>query len=295
MVTARSNDAAENPVDFPADAGPAVLAVEDVRAVVRLLAEVVDVPAADDATRKRHLMGGLAAVVGADVWAWVQTLTPAPALAPDATPTPTALAATVFSRLDGGWADEHQRALSLRATESPDQRVLREPMFRQFAASPDGHLTRTRRQLLADDAWYGSPYFAAHQSAMGLDDWMISTRRVDARIVSAMSFHRKSGREAFGSRERALVHVVVGEVDWLHRAGSALPAAEAVPGLSPRRREILWLLLGGDGVKQIARKLGLSVHTVGDHMKELYRHFAVTSRGELAAKFLEGGNGTGHG
>ena len=272
------------PVDADADAaGPAVLAVGDVRAVVRLLAEVVDLPTGDDATRKRHLMCGLAEVVGADVWAWVQTLTPAPSDAP--------LAATVFSRLDGGWADDAQRVLSLRATESPDGRVLREPMFRQFAASPDGHLTRTRAQLLADPAWYGSDYYARHQSAMGLDDWLISTRRAGERVVSAKSFHRRVGREPFGPRERALVHVVVGEVDWLHRAGSALPAAGIVPGLSPRRREVLWLLLGGDGTKQIAAKLGLSVHTVGDHLKALYRHFAVASRGELAAKFLDGGNG----
>jgi DNA-binding CsgD family transcriptional regulator len=48
-------------------------------------------------------------------------------------------------------------------------------------------------------------------------------------------------------------------------------------------------MLKGDSRKQIAAALGLSEHTVGDYLKQLYRHFGVSSRGELQAHFIAGG------
>ncbi|MEM6315223.1 MAG: LuxR C-terminal-related transcriptional regulator, partial [Planctomycetota bacterium] len=69
------------------------------------------------------------------------------------------------------------------------------------------------------------------------------------------------------------------------------PAAEPeadvdMPELSPRLRETLLLLLRGEGEKQIATALGISPHTVHVHVKNLYKKFDVTTRGELLAKFV---------
>jgi DNA-binding CsgD family transcriptional regulator len=58
------------------------------------------------------------------------------------------------------------------------------------------------------------------------------------------------------------------------------------PGVSPRMRQTLMRLLAGDGEKQIARQLGVSPHTVHVYVKALYRHYDVSSRGELLARFL---------
>ena len=41
-----------------------------------------------------------------------------------------------------------------------------------------------------------------------------------------------------------------------------------------------------DALKQIAAKLGISRHTVADHVKDLHRIFDVNSRGELLARFV---------
>jgi DNA-binding NarL/FixJ family response regulator len=59
-----------------------------------------------------------------------------------------------------------------------------------------------------------------------------------------------------------------------------------LPKLSPRVRQTLAGLLAGDSEKQIARRLELSPHTVHVYVKALYRGFAVSSRGELLAKFV---------
>jgi DNA-binding NarL/FixJ family response regulator len=56
--------------------------------------------------------------------------------------------------------------------------------------------------------------------------------------------------------------------------------------LSPRQREVLAHLLRGDSVKQIAATLHLSQHTVNEYIKDLHRHFNVSSRGELLALFI---------
>jgi DNA-binding NarL/FixJ family response regulator len=57
-------------------------------------------------------------------------------------------------------------------------------------------------------------------------------------------------------------------------------------GLSARMRQTLEGLLAGEAEKQIAYRLRLSRHTVHVYVKGLYRHFGVSSRGELLARFV---------
>ncbi|HTA18065.1 MAG TPA: helix-turn-helix transcriptional regulator, partial [Polyangia bacterium] len=64
--------------------------------------------------------------------------------------------------------------------------------------------------------------------------------------------------------------------------------AAAGPALSRRERETLTLLLAGASEKEIARKLGLSPHTVHGYVKTLYRRFGATSRAQLLALCLGG-------
>ncbi len=56
--------------------------------------------------------------------------------------------------------------------------------------------------------------------------------------------------------------------------------------LGPRVSQIMDRLLAGDGEKQVAAALGISQHTVHDHVKRLYKRFGVCSRSELLARFV---------
>lgn len=67
---------------------------------------------------------------------------------------------------------------------------------------------------------------------------------------------------------------------------AALLANEACAHLPPRVRETLEHMLTGDSEKQVALRMGVSRHTVHVYVKALYRHFQVSSRGELLAKFV---------
>lgn len=70
------------------------------------------------------------------------------------------------------------------------------------------------------------------------------------------------------------------------QAGIALPGPCDDPKLSPRQRQTLQGLLAGDSEKQVAAKLRVSPHTVHIYVKSLYKHYQVSSRGELLAKCL---------
>ncbi len=58
--------------------------------------------------------------------------------------------------------------------------------------------------------------------------------------------------------------------------------AAAAPSLSAREREVLGLLAQGVRIADIGATLGISRHTVGDHVKNIYRKLNITSRAEAA-------------
>jgi DNA-binding NarL/FixJ family response regulator len=86
-----------------------------------------------------------------------------------------------------------------------------------------------------------------------------------------------------------MLHIISGEVDWLHSCNKAL-ASETyrVRALTPRKQNVLTLMLDGHPVKQIAFVLGIKPNTVSGYVKEIYRHFNVNARGELFHRFRSG-------
>src|SRR5690242_20054992 len=73
---------------------------------------------------------------------------------------------------------------------------------------------------------------------------------------------------------------------------SAVTAVRPVPpsdGLSPRELEVLRLLAAGESNSQIARRLGLSTHTVERHVANLYRKIGARGRADATAYALRHG------
>jgi DNA-binding NarL/FixJ family response regulator len=65
--------------------------------------------------------------------------------------------------------------------------------------------------------------------------------------------------------------------------------ADDMPLLTPREREILGLIGEGLSNKAMARRLGISVHTVKFHLEALFNKLDATSRAEAVTKGLRGG------
>lgn len=57
--------------------------------------------------------------------------------------------------------------------------------------------------------------------------------------------------------------------------------------LTAREREVLSLIARGFSATESARLLGLSRHTIGDHIKNIYRKLAITTRAEAALRAKE--------
>ena len=70
---------------------------------------------------------------------------------------------------------------------------------------------------------------------------------------------------------------------------SGFRAAEDLPPLTPREVEVLSLVGQGMTNKAVARRLGISVHTVKFHLEALFAKLEATSRAEAVAKGLRGG------
>jgi len=61
---------------------------------------------------------------------------------------------------------------------------------------------------------------------------------------------------------------------------------DEVTELSPREKEVLDGLAEGQAYKQIAEKLGVSIHTVRNYIRRIYEKLHVCSCGEAVAKYL---------
>lgn len=252
------------------------LDISDVAHIVRILAGIPAVP--DVAVRRRHVLVGLAHLIDAQVWAWGLSR-----IDPDRQEQ------VYFAMaVEGGWRSEEQRRIATHPNVEP---AVTDGIQQRLLQGTDRHVTHTRRQLVGDAEWYLSRFYLEYRHAAGLDDFMFSHYPLGdpAGTLSTLGFHRGLGVAPFGARELCLVHLVASQIDWLHREGSDVPAADHVVSLSPRLRQVMLLLLTGLSRKQIARELGLSEHTLTDYMKDLHRRFNVNSRGELLSRFISGG------
>ena len=89
----------------------------------------------------------------------------------------------------------------------------------------------------------------------------------------------------FTPRERAIVDFFHAEVTWVYQADVLLTSPNA-RSLAPRARQTLEHLLGGMSEKQIASRLRLSPNTVHHYVKSIHRHFGVSRRSELLARWV---------
>lgn len=184
-----------------------------------------------------------------------------------------------------GWPSEQaERDWAQYAESSPMERKPEYPVLRDF----DGPMvTLQRDNIWPREAWYRSKTFNEVHRACGIDDYIISIRRLP-RLghFTSLFIHRAVDDPAFTSRDVELLNLVHHEIGEMIGGELAAAAEPALRQLTPRQREVLDYLLDGDSEKQIAFALDLSRATVHEHVTAIYRHFEVSSRPELLALFI---------
>ncbi|MET0386852.1 MAG: helix-turn-helix transcriptional regulator [Polyangiales bacterium] len=144
--------------------------------------------------------------------------------------------------------------------------------------------TVLRSDVISDRGWNRSSSANERWRPLGFDDFVLSMVPVPAlQVVSSMEVYRGRGRR-FTQRDRTFLALLHEELarDWQRSL-----LRDDVPPLTPRQREVLAHLVAGASEKEIADRLRLSTHTTHDHVKALHRAFGARSRGELLAQAMQ--------
>lgn len=247
----------------------------DVRAIVRLLGEVIAMPG-EFIDKKTHLMNGLCALIKADAWAWGVGQHN-----PDDTPFYVAFTKSGF--------DDERFGRLMEAVNHPQMEDFVRPFSEELKLTGT-HLTRLRQQINRNGTFAGSDAERAWLRA-NIDGVIISCKPLADGGFSSIGIYRNADQPLFNERECRIAHILLTEMPWLHTKGWPRERGESAKVLYPRLRTVLNLLIEGWSRKQIASHLNLTENTIHSYAKEIYRHYRVHSHAELVKRFSNGNGG----
>lgn len=248
----------------------------DARAMVRLVGEAAGLEQGVP-ERKRYLMRGLCRLIDAEVWFWSCALASENG------------APMTLGFLHDGFSEAELSAF-VAANTHPDTAVIME-RFSQHALE-NRSVTGNFKDIVEYGVHLNSECSELMRQA-GCGSGLISQfplPELGEGFASAIGVYRKPGRPEFTKREVRIAHIVMSEVRWLHKAGFTKDeeAAAITPTLTNRQRQVMTLMLDGWGRKQIAHQIGLSPNTVAGYIRDIYRHYGVSSHAELLRRFMAG-------
>lgn len=194
---------------------------------------------------------------------------------------------------DWGWEPGFDRDGWIRAYGDIQRVQKLSPVFpalREIVRSQET-AALPRDRIVPDGVWYRSAEYELFRSVAGLEEslYLVHPIRGEDGRFSVMYACRATGCRPFTPREQEVARLLHAEV--VPQIGASLasyddPSPRALP---PRARQVLLCILEGDGDKQIAARLGISVYTVNQYVKLIFRHFGVRSRAELMARWIRRG------
>ena len=160
------------------------------------------------------------------------------------------------------------------------------------------------------DKFRQSEYYRSYYVSTGLIDEIAFYAKCENDTFLAISIGRYRGAQKFSQRDygracfflpvvaalvrRQWLDEVEGDSTGAHQTthDAALPLPQLLEQepfavLTAREREIVALMLRGHSSKSIADAVAISVGTVKNHRKNIYRKLAVHSQSELFARFLD--------
>ncbi|MBL4697222.1 MAG: response regulator transcription factor [Phycisphaerales bacterium] len=184
-----------------------------------------------------------------------------------------------------GWiSDEAENRWLEYAQTIPVERTPEYPYLSKFSGQT---MVLSRNQIWGKETWHRSKTYNDIHRECGIDDYVISIcpTNIPGRCTT-LWLHKGVGSRDFTDREQAIIALVHMTIN--NEIGTYLAAADepALCSMTKRRLEVLNLLINGDSEKQIAYQLGVGKATIHDHVLAIYRHFKVSSRGELLARFI---------
>lgn len=160
-------------------------------------------------------------------------------------------------------------------------------MLREVLATLRTPSTRILSEV-SEPGWLRDVLVRQHLAAIGTVDGVISMWSSSRDHAVFLIVHRRASDPPFTREDAALVSLMLRSIaPFADRELARRAERSAHADLSQREREVLLMLLAGDSEKQIAAALHRSVNTVHTFVKQIYRRFSVSSRGELMAQFVD--------
>jgi DNA-binding CsgD family transcriptional regulator len=190
-----------------------------------------------------------------------------------------------LSTIRVGWRDESaRRTWHDYADTVPMQQT---PEYSRIVGSDGGGVLLCRDDVWDRTTWYRSRTFNERHLPSGIDDYILSIVAVPhLDLFHSLWVHRGIGEKPFSARQREILSLLHAELGSLIGRALASACEPALQGLTRRERDTLDALLLGDSEKQIAARLGISTATAHEYVVSVYRHYRVSSRGELMARFV---------
>lgn len=256
--------------------------IGDLRAVYELTNQCRDL-GDDNTVWRRHWFAGVAALVGADLVLGGELGGVRAGVPRD------------LGTAEWGWENGFNRAGWLRSLE-----LLREnPGYSSLMSEYGGRVCQTDgvalrgSELVREVEWVREVEYQEVYRTIGVHHnlWCFRFIGGAADEVHGQIIGRAVGRRDFTEREKAIVAEAYAALTPLLGGALARFSEPAPSGLAPRVRDVLRCLLDGDSDKQVAARLGLSRYTVNQYVKVIFRHFRVTTRAELLARWVRRGWG----
>ncbi len=185
-----------------------------------------------------------------------------------------------------GFTEEQHRLWN--QTYCGDDQTFQSEFLRRVVNIPARFVTIRRQDVMSDAEWYALSEVQTVHRSIGIDATMASFFVVqDLRRLFGIGVHRAWGKPQYTREDRQRLRVL--HIELAHawrRLSRPNEESQAIARLSPRLRQVLWLLCLGRSEKEIAMHLDISPHTVHNHVCRLYHSLSVGSRGELLAKAL---------
>jgi DNA-binding NarL/FixJ family response regulator len=119
----------------------------------------------------------------------------------------------------------------------------------------------------------------------GASGYLLKASRAEE-IRGAITQICRGGSTLSGSVARKLLQEFRNPTQGRDAGLDHLASSDSLESLTERERHILGLLIGGGSYKAIAADLDISVHTVNNHIRHIYKKLHVQSRSEAVAKSL---------
>lgn len=165
-----------------------------------------------------------------------------------------------------------------------------DPFLERLVAGPRQPGVTIRRQLVDDNAWYGSTYFAEYRRPAHVDDMLVIVLAPHGTTSAfAVGLHRAADEPHFDDADRRAAELLGQALRGWTRCLMGPQVQSRDKRLPTRLRQVLPLIAEGRTNKDIAQALGVTTHTAEMHVRRLMNALKATSRTQLVRIALEQG------